>query len=719
MTIHDKNLSRRLVLKGAGTLGLVIGVSLTGAGRALAAAAAKTFEPNAFVRVAPDNTVTIIIKHHEMGQGVTTGLATLVADEMDADWAQVRYEYAPANDALYKNLMIGIQLTGGSTAMANSFEQMRQAGATARAMLVAAAAKSWSVPETAVTAEKGVLKSGTHQATYGEMALAAAALPAPADVPLKSTDSYTFIGKAVPRLDSPAKSTGTQTYTIDVKLPGLLTAVVAHPPTFGAKVKSFDATKAMAIKGVKKVVKIPEGVAVVATGMWPAMKGRDALKITWDETKAEKRSSTDLVTDYKGLLDKPGAVAHSAGDAAKGIAAGKTVIEAVYEFPYLAHAPMEPLNCVVWLHDNKLETWSGHQAPTLDQTNAAKAAGLKPEQVVVHSLPSGGSFGRRGAMNSEYVVEAVHIAKAAGLKAPIRLQRTREDDMRAGYYRPLYVHSLKAALDDKGNVTGWSHRIVGQSLMTGTLFAVMVKNGIDGTSVEGAANQPYAIADASVDLHSPTPGIPVLFWRSVGSTHTAYAVETMIDELAVAAKKDPVEFRLALLKDKPRHAGVLKLAADKARWGKRLPQGVARGVALHESFNSFVAQVVELHLDKDGSVKVDRVVVAVDCGQVVNPDIVRAQMEGGVGFGLSAALYSELTLDKGVVTQSNFDGFEVLRMDQMPKVEVYIVDSKEKPTGVGEPGVPPIAPAVANAIAALTGKRIRTLPLAKTDLKGA
>jgi isoquinoline 1-oxidoreductase beta subunit len=717
MTLHDANLSRRVLLKGAGAL--VIGVSLGGPGRALAASA-KPFEPNAFVRVSSDDIVTLIIKHHEMGQGVTTGLATLIAEEMDADWAQIRAEYAPANDALYKNLFIGMQLTGGSTAIAEAFEQMKQAGAAARAMLVAAAAKTWNVPESTISVQKGVLSSGAHRARFGDMAEPASALPMPAQVQLKSPDKYVLIGKTVPKLDTKAKSTGTQTYTIDVKLPGLLTAVTAHPPKFGATVKSFDASKAMAVKGVKKVVRIPEGVAVVATGMWPAIKGREALQIAWDESKAEQRSSTDLTAAYKSYLGKPGAVALSTGDVTKGFAAGKTVIEAVYEFPYLAHAPMEPLNCVVWLHDGKLETWSGHQAPTLDQKNAAAAAGLKPEQVIIHSLASGGSFGRRANPPSDVVVEAVHIAKAMGGSAPIRLQRTREDDMRAGYYRPLYVHGLKASLDEAGNITAWSHRIIGQSIMgSAPMFAAMIKNGVDNTSVEGAANIPYALPNAMVDLHSPTAGVPVLWWRSVGSTHTAYAVETMMDELAHAAKKDPLAFRLALLKDKPRHAGVLKLAADKAGWSKALPKGRARGIALAESFNTYVAQVAEIHLAEDGTVQVDRVVVAVDCGQAVNPDIVRAQMEGGVGFALSAALYSELTLDKGVVGQSNFDGFEVLRIDKMPKLEVHIVPSREKPTGVGEPGVPPLAPAVANAVAALTGKRIRTLPIAKTNLKGA
>jgi isoquinoline 1-oxidoreductase beta subunit len=720
MPLHNHDLDRRTFLKATGALGLVIGVSLSAGGRALAAGAVKPFEPNAFVRVGPDNVVTIIIKHHEMGQGITTGLATLVADEMDADWSQIRTEFAPANDALYKNLIFGFQATGGSTSIANSFDQMRMAGATARAMLVTAAARAWGVAETSIVVAKGELSAGVHRATFGQMATAAAELKAPDKVPLKAPDNYAFIGKSVPRLDVPAKSTGTEIYTIDVQLPGLLTAVTAHPPRFGATVKSFDASAAMAIKGVRKVVQIPEGVAVVATGMWPAIQGRDALKVIWDETHAETRSSADLVAEYRALLGTPGAVALDRGDAAAALGSGKTVIEAVYEFPYLAHAAMEPMNCIAWLHDGKLETWSGHQAPSMDQRNAAAAAGLDPSLVSIHTLPSGGSFGRRSTFAGDHITEAVHIAKAVGGDAPIRLQRTREDDMRGGYYRPLYVHGVKAAVDGDGNISAWSHRIVGQSIF-GSFppFAASIKNGVDDSSVEGAANIPYALPNARVELHTTVAGVPIHVWRSVGNSHTAYAVETMIDELATASSKDPVAFRLALLKDKPRHAGVLQLAADKAGWGTRLPAGMARGVAVHEAFNTYVAQVVELHLADDGTVKVDRVVIAVDCGQVVNPDIIRAQMEGAMGFGLSAALYSELTLDKGAVVQGNFDGFEVLRLDRMPKVEVHIVDSTEKPTGVGEPAVPPIGPAVANAVAALTGKRIRTLPMARTDLKTA
>ncbi|MBI1179722.1 MAG: molybdopterin-dependent oxidoreductase [Alphaproteobacteria bacterium] len=710
----DAGISRRGFLKGAGGAGLVIGVTLSGLGRGRVMAGEAPFAPNAFVRVSPDNLVTVVIKQFEMGQGVTTGLATLVADEMDADWSQIRTEFAPADLALYKNLFFGIQATGGSNSIANSYDQMRRAGAMARAMLVAAAAKAWNVPADSVSVSKGVLTAGARRAVFGDVASAAARLPPPDDVVLKRPDRFTLIGKHVGRLDSPAKSTGKETYTIDMDLPGLLTAVTAKPPRFGATVKSFDASDALAVKGVRHVVGIPEGVAVVAEGTWPALKGRKALRVEWDESGAERRSSDDLVAEYRLLLDKPGAVAVRRGDPPGGLAAAVKTVDAVLEFPYLAHAAMEPMNCIAWLHDGTLETWSGHQAPTMDQLNMAAAAGLPVDKVVLHTLPSGGSFGRRSTFDGDHIVEAVRVAKAVGGTAPIRLQRMREDDMRAGYYRPLYVHRVRAGVDAAGKLCGWSHRIVGQSIYSASpAAAAAMKDGVDDSSVEGAANTPYAIPNLQVDLHSPGPEVPVHVWRSVGNSHTAYAMETVMDELAGLAGRDPVEFRLALLTEQPRHAGVLRLAAEQANWGSALPDGVARGVAVHRTFNTSVAQVVELGLDDDGTIRVRRVVVAVDCGRVVNPDIVRAQMEGGVGFGLSAALLSELTLDKGAAVERNFDAFQVLRIDRMPAVEVHIVESDEAPTGVGEPGVPPVAPAIANAVAALTGTRVRRLPFAR------
>lgn len=715
-------LDRRTFLKSAGA-GLVLGLQLPLAAPSRAAAAmpalAAGFTPNAFVRITSDNLVIVQIKHHEMGQGATTGLATIVAEELDADWSQVRAEYAPADVKNYANTALGVQATGGSTAVFNSWDQLRKAGATARAMLVQAAAAAWGVPAQEIVVRQGQLSHGAHRASFGDMASAAAKLTIPSEVALKDPSQFTLIGKQkLTRLDSRAKSTGTATYGIDVKLPGLLTAVIARPPAFGATVRSFDATAAKQVKGVTDVVQVPEGVAVVATGTWPAIQGRKALKVDWDFAGAERGSSEAMFADYRRLAETPGLSAAKKGDAAGHLSKDGKPIEAVYEFPFLAHAPMEPLSCVAWLHDGQLECFGGFQFQTFDQANAAKAAGLSPEQVTLHTLVSGGSFGRRANAPSDYVVEAVNVAKAIGGRAPVRTQRTREDDLRGGYYRPLYVHAVRANLDAKGAPLAWQHRIVGQSIIAGTPFApAMIKNGVDGTSVEGAAETPYEIPHFSLDLHSPATKVPVLWWRSVGSTHTAFVVETMIDELAAAAGRDPVEFRLAHMPGKPRHAAVLKLAAEKAGWGTPVAAGRARGIALHESFRTYVAQVAEVSVGPDGAVRVHKVVCAVDCGIAVNPDVVRAQMEGGIGFALTAALYSDLQIENGAVKQGNFDTYRALRIEEMPEVEVHIVPSAEAPTGVGEPGVPPLAPAVANAVARLTGRRIRRLPFSQHDLR--
>ncbi|MBK8688581.1 MAG: xanthine dehydrogenase family protein molybdopterin-binding subunit [Betaproteobacteria bacterium] len=720
------NASRRDFL-AAGS-GLVLGLYLPtaagqagGPGRAGSAAAAAPFAPNAFVRIGSDNTVTVVAKHLEMGQGVYTGLATIVADELDAAWAQVRIEGAPADAARYNNLFWGAaQGTGGSTAIANSWDQLRHAGAAARAMLVAAAARQWNVAAAAVSVRDGVVSGGGKKATFGELAVAAGREAVPTEVKLKDPKDFVFIGRHVPRKDAKAKSNGSALFTADVKLPDMLTAVVAHPPRFGARVKSFDAQSA-SLPGVRYVIEVPNGVAVVATSFWAAKKGRDALKIEWDEASAAKFSSADILAEFKRLAGRPGIVARSEGDAAKAMASAVKTLDAAFEFPYLAHAAMEPMDCVVKLSATGCEIWNGAQSQTGDQIAVAQVVGLKPADVRINMLYSGGSFGRRANPAADYLVEAASIAQglaSAGKRdVPIKLVWTREDDMRAGYYRPAYYHTLKAGLDADGNVVAWQHRIVGQSILSGTAFeGAMVRNGVDATSVEGASSLPYAIPNLAVDLHSPAVGVPVLWWRSVGSTHTAYSTETFIDELAQAAGKDPVAFRRALLAKHPRHLGVLELAAREAGWGKPLAAGKAgekrgRGVAVHESFNSYVAEVVEVTVKADKTFSVDRVVCAVDCGIAVNPDNVRAQMEGGIGFGLSAALYGAITLDNGAVQQSNFHDYPVLRIDAMPKVEVHIVPSTAKPTGVGEPATPVIAPALANALAAATGQRLRNLPL--------
>jgi isoquinoline 1-oxidoreductase beta subunit len=688
---------------------------LSGPGKTVVSGASQGgFAPNAFVRVAADNSVTVMAKHIEMGQGTYTGLATLVAEELDADWQQVRVEGAPADAGRYNNLFWGpTQGTGGSTAIANSYEQLRKAGAAARAMLVSAAAETWRVPANEITVSNGTLahKSG-RKASFGELAEKAAGMPVPSDVKLKDPKQFKLIGKRVPRKDSRAKTNGTAQFTSDVKLTGMLTAVVAHPPLFGATVKSFDAAKAKAVSGVVNVVQIPTGVAVLGTNFWSARQGRSALSVQWDESGANKIGSAELLTQYKALAAKPGLAALKSGDVDKALAGAAKTLEGSFEFPYLAHSAMEPMNCVIQLKGGACEVWNGEQFQTVDQANVARVLGLKPDQVKLNMLYAGGSFGRRANPQSDYLVEAAHIVKAINGSAPVKLQWTREDDTRAGYFRPLYFHTLRAGLDSQGKVVGWQHRIVGQSILAGTPFEpMMVKDGIDATSVEGASNLPYEIPAMLVDLHTTKGAVPVQWWRSVGSTHTAFSTETFIDELAAAAGKDPVAFRRAMLAKHPRHRGVLDLAAAKAGWGKPLPKGRARGVAVHESFNTFVAQVAEVTLLDKGAFRVDRVVCAVDCGVAVNPDVIRAQMEGGIGYGLSAALHGAITLKDGRVEQSNFHDYRPLRINEMPRVEVYIVPSNEKPTGVGEPGVPPIAPAVANALAAATGQRLRNLPL--------
>jgi isoquinoline 1-oxidoreductase beta subunit len=715
--------SRRVFLQSAGATGLVIGfgwLAPTGAEAALPGvegAATGPLAPNAFIRVGTDNFVTVICKHHEMGQGNTTGLATLVADEIDADWALVRTEYAPSDANLYKNLAFGMQGTGGSSAIANSFLQYRSAGATARAMLVAAAAESWHVPASEIRTSKSTLTHASgRRATYGEMAMAASRQTPPSDPPLKTAGQFTFIGRdrSTPRVDSPSKCNGTATYTIDVKLPGLLTAVIAWPPSFGAKLVSFDATDAKNVKGVTDVVEVPEGVAVVATSMWAALQGRRALKVQWDESASKDLDSDALLTRYRAQAAQPGTPFTKPTTSSATPAAIKT-IEAVYEFPFLAHASMEPMNCVAWLHDGMLETWSGHQFPTFDHMFAAKAAGLPMDKVKLHTLVSGGSFGRRANGWSDFTVAAVNVAKAIGGRAPVRLQFSREDDTGAGLYRPMYVHAVKVGLDAQGRVATWQHTVVGQSIMAGGPMAEMIKDGIDPTSVEGVLNSIYDLPMLAGSLHSPTLAVRPLWWRSVGNTHTAYVMETMIDELAAAAGRDPVAFRLSLLGKKPRAAAVLKLAADKAGWGKTRRAGVAQGIAVHESFDTFVAQVAEVSM-RNGKVKVERVVCAVDCGVPVNPDVIRAQMEGCIGFALGALYYSEIEIKAGRAAQRNFDTYRALRIHEMPKVEVHIVPSTEKPSGVGEPGVPPLAPAVANAVAKLGGQRVRRLPFTRAGL---
>lgn len=705
-------ISRREALLAGGAL--TVAFCLPGCDRATQPSTA-TLEPNAFIRIGRDGMVTVYSKHLEMGQGAYTGLATLVAEELDADWSRVRVEGAAADAGRYHNLAWGkYQGTGGSNAIRNSYEQMRHAGATARSLLVTAAARRWSVPASEITTAAGVASHAPSgkSASYGELVAEAARLPVPTQVKLKDPASFSLIGKPAARVDSHAKSTGTAIFTQDIKLPGMLTAVVAHPPRFGAQVRSFDATAAKAIKGVTSVVAFTtparSGVAVLATDFWTAKTARDLLKVEWDESNAFRGSSAELLAEYRALAGKPGVVAKQEGNVERALAQAAHIIDAVYEFPYLAHAAMEPLNCVARVAADHCEIWNGEQFQTIDQLAVANLLGLQPEQVAIHQLYAGGSFGRRANPASDYIVESVAIAKAAGVSAPVKLVWTREEDTRAGYYRPMFVHALQAGLDRDGNIVAWRQRIVGQGLFDGTPFMGDAK--ICPTITEGASNLPYHVPNLQVEVHVTRPRVPVQWWRSVGSTHTAFAAECFLDDIARHTRQDPYELRRRLLAQHPRHLAVLDLLVDKAGWSSPRGQDEAYGLALHESFQSVVGQVVKMKRTADGP-RLSHVVCAVDCGTVINPNIVEMQMESGIGYGLSAALDGAITFNQGRVEQSNFDDYPVLRINQMPPVEVHIVPSQAAPTGVGEPSTPVIAPALANALAALLGKPVRSLPL--------
>lgn len=722
MNIHVKEsvtrasaLSRRSLLKGGA--GLVLGAYLARGG-ALAQgappAAGTNIAPNTFLIVAPDNTVTVLCKHIEFGQGPFTGMATLVAEELDADWSQMRADHAPSNPVLYKNLMFGMQGTGGSTAIANSYLQMRQVGAAARQMLVAAAAEAWQVPAGEITVDNGVIKHASgKEGRFGEFAEKAMAMPVPSDPKLKDPSQFKFIGKegVVKRLDSTDKTNGKAFYTLDINEPDMLTVVIARPPRFGGVVASFDATAAKAVPGVVDVKQVPTGVAVYAKGFWPAKTARDLLKISWDDSKAEKRGTAQLLAEFRNLAKTPGKTVKQEGDFEASLAKGGRIVEAEYVFPYLAHAAMEPLNAYLKWDGETVHARYGCQFPTPDHMALSKVLGLPPEKVRIDVLLAGGSFGRRAQQTTHVATELAEVAKAIGPGKPIKLVWTREDDMRGGYYRPYSIHRMRGSVRD-GKIEAWSDTIVSQSIMKGSFMeSFTLKDGLDATSYEGSNEIPYDVENFRCDMHHVDVGVPVLWWRSVGHTHTGYAVEAFVDELLEAAGKDPVEGRLELMSKKPRHAGVLRAVAELADWkNAKLEPGRARGVAVVESFNTFVAQVVELSMTEEGP-KVHKVWCAVDCGVAVNPDIIRAQMEGGIGFGLGHILYADVTMEEGRVTTGNFDSYRSLRINEMPEIQVTVVNSIEKPTGVGEPGVPPIGPAVANAMAKLGHVRPRQLPI--------
>jgi len=706
--------ARRKFLKDSAALagGLVISFYLPiKGGRAYAADAPPkpVYPPNAFIRIAPDDSITIVINKSEMGQGVYTSLAMLIAEELEADWSRISVESAPVA-AVYNHTAFPMQMTGGSTSVTSSWEQLRRVGASGRIMLIRAAAQQWGVPESECRAENSqVIHASGKKLSYGALADAAAKLPLPDNVALKSPRDFKIIGKPTRRLDTPAKINGTAQFGLDVYLPGVLTVLIARSPVFGGKMKSFDATEARKVSGVQGVYQVPTGIAVAASGFWPAKTARDLLEIEWDEGPGASLFTPKMFAEFLELAKTPGAVARKDGDTDKGFMSAHKSVSAEYEVPYLAHAAMEPLNVVVDLKPDHCTIWTGTQMQTVDCAMAAMTAGLKPEQVEIHTMFLGGGFGRRANPRSDFVIEAVQAAKAVG--KPVKVVWTREDDTQGGNYRPMWADRIEAGIAKNGKPLAWKHTIVGQSIIADTAFAsFLIKNGVDVTSVEGAATLPYMIPNLQVDLHSPKNEVPVQWWRSVGHSHTAFVVETMIDELAHLAKKDPVAYRLGILPEKSRYRGVLQLAADKAGWGKKkLPAGHASGVAVHESFNSYVAEIAEVSLE-NGKIRVHRVVAAVDCGMVVNPDGVNQQLESAIVYGLSAALHGAITLENGRVMQSNFNDYPPLRYSEMPRVEVHIVASSEPPTGIGEPGTPPIGPAVANAVFNLTGKRLRRMP---------
>ncbi len=716
--IPSVDTGRRDFLKTSGASALVVGFALPLAPRradAASAAAATTFAPNAWVRITPDGRVTVVCGSAEMGQGVLTAIPMLVAEELDADWRRVRVEQAPVDKA-YANPMFGMQATGGSTTVRAHWEPVRKAGAAAREMLVAAAAAQWKLPAARLRTDAGfVIAPDGRRVAYGALVAAASKQPVPADPKLKDDQSLRLLGKPLKRLDTPIKVDGSAKFGIDAQLDGALVAVMARAPQPGAKPARVDDAKARAVKGVRQVLTIPSGVAVLADGYWAAKKGRDALDIQWDLGAAAGLSSQKVSTMLaEGAMNAP-AVARDSGNLRDAVAASAVSVESQYEAPYLAHACMEPMNCTAWVKGDEVEIWAGTQSQGPAQGILGQVAQVTPAKVKVNTLLLGGGFGRRFA--PDFTIDATLLSKLSG--RPVKLIYTREDDMAAGFYRPASVARFEGAVDAKGRVTMLRCGVGSPSIMAASGFMKIPDNGVDHLALEGIDDHPYDIENQRIAYGRVEPGPQVWFWRSVGHSQNVFFIESFIDELAAAAKADPYEFRRAMLGKSPRHKGVLELAAQKAGWGQPLPSGVFRGIAVAQSFGSYVAEVAEVSIAADGTPRVHRVVAAVDCGKTVNPEIIRRQIEGGIVYGLSAALYGKITFKDGRVEQGNFHDYPVLRMNEMPKVEVHILPSTEKPGGIGEPGTPPIAPAVTNAIFAATGKRVRTLPIDPAQLKRA
>ena len=667
------------------------------------------FAPNAFLRIDRTGNVTFIVPYVEMGQGTYTSIPMLIAEELEVDIGNVVIEHAPPNEELYINPLFGLQATGGSTAIRASWEPMRHAGATARTMLVAAAANVWKVAPDTCHAENGsvVHVASGRRLGYGALADAAAKLPVPSKVALKEPADFKLIGTSHKRLDTPDKLDGSAKFGIDARLPGMTYAVVAIAPTFGGKLASADEAKAKAVSGVTRVIRMEDAVAVIGIHTFAAKQGLMAANPTWAAGPNARLSTADIAAQLAAAASKPGVVVRQDGDAVATIAKAPSTFEAVYEQPFLAHAAMEPMNCTVHVTRTGCEVWVGTQVAARTQEIVAKVTGLAASRVRVHNHLLGGGFGRR--LEIDGIERAARIATQ--VDGPVQVIWTREEDIQHDMYRPYYYDRLTAGLDARGKPVGWLHRFAGSSILA-RFAPVAVQNGVDPDAIDGVAPPPYAVADMHVEwvAHEP-PGIPTAFWRGVGSTRGTFVIESFIDELAQKANEDPLTFRLALLQKNPRAAAVLQLAADRSGWAKAPPPGRGRGIALCTGFGSFIAQVVEVAVAQ-GEVKVTRVVCATDCGMIVNPDTVRAQMEGGIVFGLSAALYGEITLKDGRVEQSNFHDYRVLRINESPVIEVYLVGSSEAPGGIGEPGCSCVMPALTNAVFAATGKRVRKLPVA-------
>ena len=716
--LDDATLSRRnfLSIGAAAGGGLLVGVSLGLAGPARAAQAAAAFAPNAFVQIAPDGQVTVTMAYIEMGQGTYTSVPMLIAEELEVELATIRVAHAPPDDKLYANPLLGFQVTGGSTTIRAAFEPLRRAGAVARTLLVQAAAQRWSVEPSACHAERGqvVHAASGRRLGYGALTARAATLPEPKEVVLKPASAFRLIGTPAHRLDTPDKVNGRARYGIDAQVPGMKIATLAQSPVPGGRLRRVDERAALKVRGVRRIVKLDDCVAVVADHMGAAKKGLAALAIEWDDGPHATLVTADIVESMRVASLQPGATVRHDGDAAAALAGAATRLEAIYEVPFLVHAAMEPLNCTVHVRPDGCDVWVGTQVLSRAQAAAAQVTGLPLDKVKVHNHLLGGGFGRRLEVDS--ITRAVQIAK--GLDHPVKVIWTREEDTQHDMYRPYFFDRVAAGLDAQGRPVAWTHRLTGSSILK-RWAPPLYNNGFDPETIDGAAQPPYAFKNIHVDYVNHEPPIPTAFWRGVAPTHNVFVVESFIDELAAAAKADPVAYRLDLLQQNPRAKAVLELAAQKAGWGRAIPARHGRGVSLQFAFGTYLATVAEVAVAADGSVSVQRVVCAVDAGVIVNPDTVRAQLMGGVIFGISGALWGQATLANGRIEQSNFHDVRVVRMNEAPVIEVHLVASGETPGGMGEPGTSGLAPAVTNAIFAATGRRLRKLPVDAAALASA